>query len=371
MALQLLGEDLGHPGRRRTRRTHREGTGRPRSRRARPGPPDVLVHLDDERRIRCRSTGTRGSAWCPTRCCLDVELERLEDEVGPEPHELVVATVEAGTEHVGIPLAHLGVDAVGGERRGRTSPRSSSTSGAIGAEVHVDAELGTRACRSESSSLRLMAAKPWPPTVVPLPVERGCRCRSSGRTAGHLRRDARCRRSDPAERLVGEHHPEPEGVVGGVALPHGHLVGGVELLHQGGEVEAARASADHAIFMTGPPKRQVAQLEVLELAAGLRGSWSTKRTSRGYLYGASVRLDEVLDLAAPWRRRRPRPHAGRRTRRRPSRGRGRAADDRALDDVRVGVDGGLDLGAADVVAGGDDHVVGAAPGSRSSRPRRG
>src|SRR6202000_438384 len=37
-------------------------------------------------------------------------------------------------------------------------------------------------------------------------------------------------------------------------------------------------------------------------------------------------------------------------------------DHRGLHDVRVGVDRGLDLGAADVVPGGDDHVVGAALG---------
>ena len=49
---------------------------------------------------------------------------------------------------------------------------------------------------------------------------------------------------DPAERLVGEHHAEAEGVVGGVALPDGDLVGRVELHGEGGEVETARAAAD-------------------------------------------------------------------------------------------------------------------------------
>ena len=42
--------------------------------------------------------------------------------------------------------------------------------------------------------------------------------------------DRRVGMFDTAERLIGEDHAEPEGIVVGVALPHGDLVGRVELL---------------------------------------------------------------------------------------------------------------------------------------------
>jgi hypothetical protein len=56
---------------------------------------------------------------------------------------------------------------------------------------------------------------------------------------------------------VGEHHAEPEGVVGPVALHHRDVVGGIRLLHEEGEVEAGRPAADaddlHAKKCTGTP----------------------------------------------------------------------------------------------------------------------
>ena len=65
----------------------------------------------------------------------------------------------------------------------------------------------------------------------------------------HLREDLRIGVLDAAEGLVAEDHPEAEGVVGGVALPHGDLVrlpgDGRELLRERAEVEAARPATDH------------------------------------------------------------------------------------------------------------------------------
>ena len=63
---------------------------------------------------------------------------------------------------------------------------------------------------------------------------------------------------DSAECLVREHDAEPERVVGGVALPHGDLVGRLsrarpQLLHQRGEVQPARATADHRDAHGVPP----------------------------------------------------------------------------------------------------------------------
>ncbi len=49
---------------------------------------------------------------------------------------------------------------------------------------------------------------------------------------------------DPAERLVGEHDTEAEGVVGGVALPDGDLTALVEALEQRGGVQPAGTAAD-------------------------------------------------------------------------------------------------------------------------------
>ena len=46
------------------------------------------------------------------------------------------------------------------------------------------------------------------------------------------------------ERRVGEHDPEPEGVVGPVSLDDGDVVGGVRLLHEQAEVEPGRAPPD-------------------------------------------------------------------------------------------------------------------------------
>jgi hypothetical protein len=50
---------------------------------------------------------------------------------------------------------------------------------------------------------------------------------------------------DPAQRLVGEHHPEAERVAGRVPLPEVHLVTGIELFGQRGEIEPARPPAEH------------------------------------------------------------------------------------------------------------------------------
>ncbi len=67
----------------------------------------------------------------------------------------------------------------------------------------------------------------------------------AGELRRHLGGDDRIRVLDPAQRLVTEDHAEPEGVVCGVALPDGHLMGGVELFHERGEVQAAWPSPDN------------------------------------------------------------------------------------------------------------------------------
>jgi len=67
----------------------------------------------------------------------------------------------------------------------------------------------------------------------------------SGELALHLRVDLLVSMLDATERLIGEDHAEAEGVVGGVAFPHGYLMVGVELLGERREVETTRSAADH------------------------------------------------------------------------------------------------------------------------------
>src|SRR6202049_1277926 len=62
---------------------------------------------------------------------------------------------------------------------------------------------------------------------------------------GHCTLDRGVGVLDAAERLVREDHAEPEGVVGGIALPHGDLVARVELLGKCREVQPARSAPDN------------------------------------------------------------------------------------------------------------------------------
>jgi hypothetical protein len=50
---------------------------------------------------------------------------------------------------------------------------------------------------------------------------------------------------DAAERLIGEDHTEAEGIVIGVALPHGDLVAQIELLGERREIQSARPAPDN------------------------------------------------------------------------------------------------------------------------------
>src|SRR5262249_5704411 len=106
---------------------------------------------------------------------------------------------------------------------------------------------------------------------------------------------------DATEGLVGEDDPEAEGVVGGVALPHGDLVVRAELLRQRREVQPAGAATDdrdpHAprvgrVFDDRQPSDMTPSLAIARsrkrcsLPVPVRGSTSTNSTRRGYLYGA-------------------------------------------------------------------------------------
>ena len=206
-------------------------------------PPHVVVHLDDER---APGGVVRVSVNLhdPVRRVDDVELERVEDEVGAEPHEPAPANVEPWMERAREGRPRRGVHTVGADdevmRRGELVHRRRLTVEVkrhpqLQASLVQDLQQPPPAHRGKAVTARrdhLVAVVDV--DVVPArelpghrPVDRG---------VGVL---------DAAERLVREHHTEPEGVVRGVALPHGDLVARVELHGERREVESARPAPDY------------------------------------------------------------------------------------------------------------------------------
>ena len=94
-------------------------------------------------------------------------------------------------------------------RRPPGRPVSSATAGASVWKRSSTPSSAARSCRIASRSRRLIAAKPWPPTghrppevdVDVVPAGEPLGDRPVGHRVGVL---------DPAQRLVGEHHAEPE-----------------------------------------------------------------------------------------------------------------------------------------------------------------
>ena len=131
-------------------------------------PPDGVVHLDDERAAG-RVVGVAVHLHDAERRLLDVELERVEDQVGAQPHVLAVSNVKFGPER-GRPGTPDGrVRAVGGDDQ-------VVAGGELVGARRLRAEAGRctpssahRCCRISSSRRRLMAAKPWPPLVITSP----------------------------------------------------------------------------------------------------------------------------------------------------------------------------------------------------------
>jgi hypothetical protein len=106
-----------------------------------------------------------------------------------------------------------------------------------------DAELAGALLQQISICLRPMPQKPCPVDTVRTP------CGPDGDVIpiGEMRADLL--RADGSffcqivERLVGQHHAPAEGVVGLVALDHGHLVRGIAQLHRDREVKTGRTAA--------------------------------------------------------------------------------------------------------------------------------
>ena len=144
-------------------------------------PPDVLVHLDDER----AAGGVVGVAvdlHDAVRGLLDVELEGVEDQVGAQPHVLAVAKarIRAGT----WPSDCCGSRVRRRRRRrpGRSSAARSADVRGLGAEVHGDAELGAALLQEFEQPSPAHRGEAVPAAGDDLRRGSARRCRPSGRT---------------------------------------------------------------------------------------------------------------------------------------------------------------------------------------------
>ncbi len=113
--------------------------------------PDVVVHLDDER-AGALVVRVPVELHDAVRGLPDVERERLEHEVGAQPHVLAAPGLEGGREHVGERRAHPGAGAVTGHDQVvlRGEPHRV---GGRGPEPHRHAQLGAAALQDSQQRL--------------------------------------------------------------------------------------------------------------------------------------------------------------------------------------------------------------------------
>ncbi len=179
----------------------------------------------------------------PVRGAQDVEVEGVQDQVRAEPHEPVVALFEGGPEVVRVGAPGEAVDPVGGHHEvvlGRQFRRGRG----LGAGEDPYAEFGTTGAQDPEEPLPADRGETVSPRRGDGAVDVDVDVVPARELPGHLPVDPRVGVLDPAEGLVGEHHAEPEGVVGGVAFVDGDLVPHAEPPGQGREVESGGASAD-------------------------------------------------------------------------------------------------------------------------------
>ncbi len=231
-AAQRLGEGLGAP----RRRLLLIGPVEP------GGPPDLFPHLDDDGAGIARE-GVGVELYHPVLRFRDLEPEGVEGEVGGEPDVAAAVGGQPRAEGGGVGGAGGAVHPVGGDDQVVGAGEFRGGRG-LGAKAQVDAEG---------------AAAPVQDVQQPAAAERGETVATGGQGAApvddvdvvpadelRLERavDLRVGVLDAAEGLVGEDDAETEGVVGGIALPHGDLAGGVEAFEQGGGVEPGGPAAD-------------------------------------------------------------------------------------------------------------------------------
>ncbi|CAB4922794.1 unannotated protein [freshwater metagenome] len=205
--------------------------------------PDVLGPLDDERaRVGVHRVGMH--LHDAPLCFLDEELEGVEDRVRAEPDELAPTRVDRRAELRCVGIADRGVDAIAGEDEVVARHELLDRRG-LGAEQDVDAVRQRAALQHMEQLLAAHRREAVAADGDGLVAQRDVDIVPVGERLAHVVKGRAVGCLDTAERLVAEHHPEAEGVIGGVALPHGDLGVGVQLLDQAREVEAAGATADN------------------------------------------------------------------------------------------------------------------------------
>ena len=177
------------------------------------------------------------------------EREGLERLVGPEPGELAPAPVEVGSEVLGVALADQAVHPVA--RHEQVGIAVWLRVGDLRAEVDRRAEV-LGACVEDLEELLARQSTEAVPGAADArvthervdvgPVDEVALDLGERRRVGLL---------EPVERLVGEHHPPAEGIVGLVTLVQGDLHLRPGLLHEDREVERGRAGADAVDSHTG------------------------------------------------------------------------------------------------------------------------
>ena len=204
-------------------------------------PPDVLVHLQDEG---AGPVAVRVAMYLhdPGRGVQDVELERIEHQVRAQPDVLGPPSFQIWPERSGVRAPGQRIRPVGGDHQ-VVIRRQGRYVRCLGAEQDPYPEL--RASRLQDGQQPLAAHRR---EAVPA---RGKSSRApvhvdvvpAGELPAHPGEDLDVGVLDAAQGLVGEHHPETERVVGGVALPDRDVMPGVELPGQCREIQAARTAA--------------------------------------------------------------------------------------------------------------------------------
>ncbi len=232
--------------------------------------PDLGVHLHDER----AAVGVEGvpmDLHHPGRRLCDVELERVEDPVGAQPHVLAVALLQGGPEAGGVGGADRGVQPVGGDDEVVVGGERAHVRGG-GAEPHLHAQLPAARLQDLQQPLARHRREAVPAAGDHLAAVVHVDVVPAGELRLHRAVHRRVGVLDAAERLVGEDDSEAEGVVGGVAFPDGDLVVRAELLGEGGEVQASGAATHHSDLHRHSRCRAVDRQSMLSL-----GRSSTER----------------------------------------------------------------------------------------------
>ena len=166
------------------------------------------------------------------------------EEVGPQIH--------ARLEFVGEGLAHAGIDAVGDHHE----------IGVVGDGIErrdfrlisdLDAERASASAQNLQQRAARAPAEPVAANAVRGPAEMDFDVVPIGEMANDGAIALAVVGLEGVERLVGEHDPEAESVVGPVALEHGDARLRPGFLREDREVEAGRTAADDVNFHSMPP----------------------------------------------------------------------------------------------------------------------